>query len=123
MKGVKSMNYDIEELSKIYDFFIGGIKFFSSDFNKQSQHLKNAVLSDELASDFLYTDFVRAEILYEHEWITKKQMELMSKIKLMLEQMGLDKDLWDDDAVKNSEEWEKCRKMGKELLKSLDNGE
>ncbi|MHC5215544.1 hypothetical protein ACYSNR_02685 [Enterococcus sp. LJL128] len=113
------MRYDIEELSKIYELFINGMKFFSSDFNKQSQNLKHAVLSDELASDFLHTDFVRAEILCENEWITETQMDLMKKIKSILEQMSLEKNLWSDAAVKNSIEWKKCREIGKELLESL----
>lgn len=35
-----------------------------------------------------------------------------------LEQMTQQKELWNDEALLNSVEWENCRKMGKDLLET-----
>lgn len=110
---------DIEELAKIYDLFINGIKSFSSSFEEQYERLKYAVIADELASDFSEVDLARARILYKNDWITKEQMDIVVEIEHHLEEMNKNKSLWSTEAVKGAKEWAECREMGRKLLNSL----
>lgn len=105
--------------TKIYDLFIKGIKFFSSDFEKQYERLKYAVIADELASDFCEVDLVRARILYKNDWITKEQMDIAIEIEYHLEEINKNKSLWSTESVRDAKEWKECRKMGRKLLNSL----
>lgn len=113
------MYSDIEEVVKIYDLFINGIRSFSSDFDKQYERLKCAVIADELASDFCEVDLARARILYKNDWITKEQMDMAIEIENYLEEMNKNKTLWSTEAVRDAKEWEVCREMGRKLLNSL----
>lgn len=113
-------NYsDIDDLVSIYDLFIKSLQLFSSSFKIQKEKYKYAVLSDELASDFSDIDMARMKILFENGWITKEQLKLGEKIDDFLEEMNKNKNLWTDEAVEKSLEWEQCRNMGIELLVSL----
>jgi len=96
---------DMDELAEIFDLFVSGIRTFISDYAIQFERLKPAVVSDELATDFIYTDFERAKILWKHGWITEEQMNIVYRIMNQLKQMNLDKRMWNDEAVKSSEEW------------------
>jgi hypothetical protein len=113
-------NYNnVDDLIAIHDLLIKNLQIFSSSFKIQKEKYKHAVLSDELASDFSDIDMERMKILFENGWITEEQLNLGKKINSFLEEMNKDKSLWTDEAVRKSLEWEKCRKMGLELLESL----
>lgn len=110
---------DVEELLKIYELFISGLKFFSSSFEKQYINLKYAAMADELASDFTMGELPRAEILLRNDWITNEQFEKVVEIVNYLKEMNNKKDLWNEEAVKDAKEWEHCRQMAKDLLKTF----
>lgn len=112
---------DVDELIKIYDLFIQELEFFSSDFKIQYDVLKESQMNiaNDIANEFSYIEKDRATILYEHEWLTREQYDLVLQIENKLSVMCDSKNLWWNDALEKSSEWEECRTIGKELLKSL----
>ena len=49
-----------------------------------------------------------------------KQFSLVQDIEEKLNQMTQKKELWNNDALLSSIEWENCRKKGKDLLGTLE---
>jgi len=121
LKGDEIMYDDVDELIKIYDLFIQELEFFSSDFKIQYDVLKESQMNiaNDIANEFSYIEKDRATILYEHEWLTREQYDLVLQIENKLSGMSDSKNLWWNDVLEKSSEWEECRTIGKELLKSL----
>ena len=114
------MEQNIEEIMQYYDRFIDILKQMSMNAEEQIFKLKGTVIADELASDFSEIGIMYAKKLLENEWITKEQYMLIKSIDAMLTDMSKRKELWTEEALINSEEWEKCRKKGNILLKMLE---
>ena len=110
---------DIDEIMQIYDRFIEIIKEISMPAQEQIKILQGTVVADELATDFSDIAFVYAEILKENEWINQEQFNIVEEINNMLDEMSEDSNLWNEDALIYSNEWEKCRQKGKRLLDTL----
>lgn len=114
------MEKDIEEIMKCYDRFIDIVKQMSMNANEQIAKLKGTVVADELASDFSEIGMMYAKELLENEWITQEQYIIAESIDEMLVSMSKRSELWTEDALLNTEEWEKCRKKGSLLLEMLE---
>ncbi|WP_314065282.1 hypothetical protein [uncultured Vagococcus sp.] len=113
------MTDNVEELTMIYDRLIENIQDFSMSADKQIEKLRGFAIADEIASDFSDITLKYAKELFENNWITSDQYGLFLNIDRELEGMNGYKELWNEDSLKYSAEWEKCRLMGRELLKSL----
>ena len=87
---------------------------------EQKEKLSGFVATDEIASDFSDIGIVYAKKLLDCEWITQEQFMLAESIDKKFDEMSKKKELWTDNALLISEEWEICRKMGRELIRMLD---
>ena len=114
------MEKEIDEIMQIYDRFIEVVKEFSMDSEKQLEKLKGFAVADEIANDFCEIGMMYAKELVESEWITIEQFEIAKEVENELNQMSSHKELWDEDALLNSQQWEDCREKGKVLLLTLE---
>lgn len=111
---------NIDEIVQWYDSFLEIIKQLSMNADDQLQKLNGTVVTDEIASDYTEIGMRYAQKLLSHGWITQEQFCLAEDIECMLEQMTQKRELWNDDALSNSTEWENCRNRGRVLLKTLE---
>lgn len=114
------MEKDIDEILQIYDRFLDIVNHLSLDAEEQIRSLKGTAIADEIASDFCEIGIVYAKQLLEYGWITNEQFELAMSINSKFENMSKQKELWNEEAVLKSEEWEVCRDKGKNLLFTLE---
>lgn len=103
----------------LFDRVIKNLYDFTMPADKQIERLKGFAVADELASDFSDISLQYVKILFENAWITKEQYDDFLEIDTKLDEMSKNKALWDEYALKNSEEWKECRRMGLRLLRSL----
>ena len=113
------MEESIDELLLIYDRLIEILEQLSLNAEEQKQKLKDAVVTDELALDYSEIAMLYVKKLFKNHWISQEQLTLAEDIDEKLEQMSQDKALWNEEALKSSLEWEKCRLMAQKLLKTL----
>lgn len=113
------MIYDIEELVQIYNRLIENIEQLNLTAEEQIEKLKGFAVADEITSDFSDIGLPYAKILVENGWITEEQYKKMKAIDLCFEKMSDNKDLWTNEALRKSAEWEECRNLAKRLLKDL----
>lgn len=118
-KGCERMVEDVGMLLLLFDRVIKNLYDFTMPADKQIERLKGFAVADELASDFSDISLQYVKILFENEWITKEQYDDFLEIDTKLDEMSKNKALWGEDALKNSEEWKECRRMGLRLLRSL----
>ena len=111
---------DIDEIMRWYDNFTEIVKQLSMSAEEQIRKLKGTVVTDEIASDFSEIGMLYAQKLLSYGWITQEQFKLAQDIEEKLEQMTQKKELWNDDALLNSAEWNNCRKRGMELMQTLE---
>lgn len=111
---------DIDEIMQWYDRFIEVVRQLSMNADEQLQKLRGTVVTDEIATDFTEIGLPYAQKLLYNGWITQEQFNHVEEIEKMLEQMTQNKELWNDEALLNSPDWEKCRKRGRILLKTLE---
>lgn len=119
MKGLKIVIEDVDMLLLLFSRVIENLYEFIAPADKQIERLKGTVVADEIASDFSDISLKYVNILFENEWITEEQYQDFLEIDKKLDEMSDNKNLWDEDALKNAEEWKECRTMGIRLLKSL----
>lgn len=119
MKGLKIVIEDVDMLLLLFSRVIENLYEFTAPADKQIERLKGTVVADEIASDFSDIFLKYVNILFENEWITEEQYQDFLEIDKKLDEMSDNKNLWDEDALKNAEEWKECRAMGIRLLKSL----
>ena len=81
---------------------------------------KGTVVTDEIAIDFSEIGIPYERDLSLCSWITQEQFSLVQDIEEKLNQMTQKKELWNNDALLSSIEWENCRKKGKDLLGTLE---
>ena len=111
---------DIDEIMQWYDNFTEIVKQLSLSAEEQIQKLKGTVVTDEIASDFLEIGMPYAQKLLNYGWITKEQFKIAQNIEKKLEQMTQKKELWNEEALLSSAEWNNCRKSGMDLLQTLE---
>lgn len=111
---------DIDEILQWYNNFTGIIKQLSMSAGEQICKLQGTMVSDELATDFSEIGMPYARKLLSCEWISEEQFQLAEGINMKLKQMSEKKELWNDESLSCSPEWEECRKSGKELLSTLE---
>ena len=111
---------DIEEIIQWYNNFINIVKQLSMSAEEQIQQLKGTVVTDELALDFSEIGIPYAQKLLSYGWITQDQFKLVRDIEEKLGQMTQKKELWNDNALINSTDWDSCRKSGMDLLQTLE---
>lgn len=114
------MEKEIDEIMQIYDRFIEIVKQFSEDSHIQIEKLKGFTVADEIASDFSEIGMMYAKDLLDCNWITVEQFEMAKSIDDDLNVMSKQKELWNEDALSNSQEWKICREKGAELLSTLE---
>lgn len=119
VKGMKIVIEDVDMLLLLFSRVIENLYEFTAPADKQIERLKGTVVADEIASDFSDISLKYVNILFENEWITEEQYQDFLEIDKKLDEMSGNKNLWDEDALKNAEEWKECRTMGIRLLKSL----
>ena len=119
VKGLKIVIEDVDMLLLLFSRVIENLYEFTAPADKQIERLKGTVVADEIASDFSDISLKYVNILFEDEWITEEQYQDFLEIDKKLDEMSDNKNLWDEDALKNAEEWKECRTMGIRLLKSL----
>lgn len=119
VKGLKIVIEDVDMLLLLFSRVIENLYEFTAPADKQIERLKGTVVADEIASDFSDISLKYVNILFENEWITEEQYQDFLEIDKKLDEMSDNKNLWDEDALKNAEEWKECRTMGIRLLKSL----
>lgn len=119
VKGLKIVIEDVDMLLLLFTRVIENLYEFTAPADKQIERLKGTVVADEIASDFSDISLKYVNILFENEWITEEQYQDFLEIDKKLDEMSDNKNLWDEDALKNAEEWKECRTMGIRLLKSL----
>lgn len=111
---------DIDKIVQEYDIFVEVVKQVSMSAEEQMQKLKGTVITDEIASDFSEVGISYARDLLMQGWITQEQFNLVQAIEEKLEQMTQKKEIWNSYAVLSSAEWKNCRKIGKDLLRTLE---
>ena len=111
---------DIDTIMQWYDRFTEIVRQLSMDAVDQLQKLDGTVVTDEIATDYSEIGMIYAQKLLSHGWITQEQFSLAEDINKMLEQMSQKRELWNDDALLSSTEWDNCRKRGRSLLKTLE---
>lgn len=111
---------DIDEIVQWYDRFTEIARQLSMNADEQLQKLNGTVVTDEIASDYTEIGMLYSQKLLRHGWITQEQFCLAEDIENMLEQMTQKRELWNDDALSSSTEWENCRNKGRVLLKTLE---
>lgn len=114
-----SNNIEIEELILFYDRLIENVKQITLTASEQIDKLKGFAVADEIASDFSDIAKPYAIKLFENEWLSDEQLNIVNKIDEQLEQMSGNKELWTDEALTKSIEWQQCRELARELLKLL----
>lgn len=119
VKGLKIVIEDVDMLLLLFTRVIENLYEFTAPADKQIERLKGTVVADEIASDFSDISLKYVNILFENEWITEEQYQDFLEIDKKLDEMSDNKNLWDEDALKNAEEWKECRTMGIRLLRSL----
>lgn len=112
--------YDIDKIMKEYDAFVEIVRQISMSAEEQIQKLKGTVVTDEIATDFSEIGVPYARNLLVYGWISQEQFDLVQDIDEKLNQMTQKKELWNNDALLSSIEWENCRKKGKNLLGTLE---
>ncbi|MBO0453174.1 hypothetical protein JZO85_12890 [Enterococcus sp. MJM16] len=111
---------ELDELLNLFNRVVKNLYDFTAPADKQIERLKGFAVADEIASDFSDISMKYVKILFENEWITGEQYQDFLNIDKKLHQMSkTNKDIWDENALKNAEEWKECRDMGLEILKSL----
>lgn len=113
-------DYDLEEIKLWYDRFLETVKQVAMSATEQIEKLHGTVVADEITSDFSDIGLLYAKKLLNCEWITPEQFSLVEDIDSKFEKMSQKKELWTDEALYISNEWEECRKMGKMLLEQLE---
>ena len=111
---------NIDEVLQWYESFVEIVRQLSLNAEDQIQKLKGTVVTDEIASDFSEIGMLYAKKLLGFGWITQEQFDHVQNIEKMLEHMTQKKELWNDDALLNSDEWDNCRKSGRALLQTLE---
>ncbi len=111
---------NIDEIMQKYNIFVEVVRQISMSPKEQIDKLKGTVVTDEIANDFSEIGMPYALDLLLCGWITQEQFELAQGIEEKLEQMTQKKELWNNDALLSSIEWENCRKKGKDLLGTLE---
>ena len=119
VKGLKIVIEYVDMLLLLFSRVIENLYEFTAPADKQIERLKGTVVADEIASDFSDISLKYVNILFEDEWITEEQYQDFLEIDKKLDEMSDNKNLWDEGALKNAEEWKECRTMGIRLLKSL----
>ena len=114
---------NIDEVVQWYESFVDIVRQLSLNAEDQIQKLKGTVVTDEISSDFSEIGMPYAKKLLSYGWITQEQFNHAQKIEKMIEQMTQKKELWNDDALLNSDEWNNCRKSGRALLQTLESDE
>ena len=110
----------IDEMVQWYDSFTEIVRQLSLSAEDQIQKLKGTVVSDEIASDFSDVGMPYAEKLFRGGWITEEQFRLAQNIKKKLEDMTKKQELWNNNALSTAKEWADCRKLGMNLLQTLE---
>lgn len=110
---------NIDEVLQWYESFVDIVRQLSLNAEDQIQKLKGTVVTDEIATDFSEIGMPYTEKLLSYGWITQEQYDHAQKIEKMIERMTQKKELWNDDALLNSDEWDNCRKSGRALLRTL----
>ncbi|MEI5993264.1 hypothetical protein [Candidatus Enterococcus mansonii] len=113
------MTEDIEKLTMLYNRVVENLQEFSMPAEEQIKKLKGFPVADEIASDFSDITLNYAKELFENDWITLVQYQKFLVIDEKLNDMSKDKSLWCEEALRNANEWKKCREAGTELLISL----
>lgn len=109
----------VEKLTILYERVIENLQEFSMTAEEQIKKLKGFSVADEIASDFSDITLNYAKELFENSWITLEQYQQFLDIDEKLNDMSKDKALWCEEALRNANEWEKCREAGAKLLISL----
>ena len=112
--------YDIDKIMKEYDAFVEIVRQISMGAEEQIQKLKGTVVTDEIATDFTEIGVPYSRNLLVYGWISQEQFDLVQDIDEKLNKMTQKKELWNNDALLSSIEWENCRKKGKNLLRTLE---
>ena len=105
------MEESIDELLLIYDRLIEILEQLSVNAEEQKQKLKGTVVTDELALDYSEIAMLYVKKLFKNHWISQEQLTLAQMTKV--------ENLWNEEALTSSLEWEKCRLMAQKLLKTL----
>lgn len=119
-RGMRIMEKEIDETAQCYERFLQILRQMSMDAKEQINLLKGTVVADELANDFSEIAMMCAEELLENEWLTREQFMLAKSIDEMLDVMSERKELWTEEALRDAEEWKKCREKGKLLLSMME---
>lgn len=113
------MEKDIEEIMQYYDRFIEIVEQISLSAKDQISKLKGTAVADEIAIDFSEIGMAYAKELLKYKWITEEEFLIAKEIDENINSMSQKKELWNEEALLNAKEWERCRKKGKELLEIL----
>lgn len=111
---------NIDEIMRWYDNFTEVVRQLSMSAEEQIQKLNGTVVTDEIASDFSEIGMHYAQKLLSYGWLTQEQFNIAQDIEKKLEKMTQKKELWNDDALSSAEEWDNCRKIGEDLLQTLE---
>jgi len=115
----ENKEYEVEELVQLYERLIENIEQLAMDAETQIEKLKGFSVADEIASDISDVAKPYAFILLKNEWMSPEQFKVFEDTDRKLEKVSDNKKLWTELALIESEEWEECRKQGRELLRLL----
>lgn len=110
---------EIDEVMLLYDNFVEIVRQLSMSAKEQIMKLEGMGVTDEIASDFSEIGMLYAQKLLSCGWITQEQFDFAQEIEEKLKEMSQKKELWNNDALSNSVEWNDCRKRGMNLLQTL----
>lgn len=111
---------NIDEIMQWYDIFTEIVRQISLTAEEQISKLMGTMVTDEIASDFSEIGMTYAKKLLNCGWIAQEQFDAAQDIEEKLGQMTQKKELWNDDALVKATEWNECRKMGMNLLQTLE---
>lgn len=111
--------YKYEELMQLYTNAMEIIDQLAMDSEQQIERLKDTAITDEIALDFCESAKCYIEILLKNSWINQDCYNLTLKIAGKFDEMSKDELLWTEDALKENQEWEECRILGKMLSKMM----
>lgn len=95
------------------------LQALAAEYKVQKEAFPSYVcLSDELVLNFddryLFLDQYKF-----HKIIDSKQEEILKNLNIQISILSKNENLWTDDALQNSKEWEKIRQLAKQTLQAL----
>lgn len=113
------MNLDVEKLLELFNCFFSQLEQVALPADKQIESIKIGIVTDEIALNFCEMGMPCAKQLYENNWITTEQYNLVKELYEKFDEMSDTKYLWNDESLVIAPEWEKCRQLARRIMEKI----